>query len=80
MAVDDRIFAHWRVYVDYYLVGAMLILARRPGQTIVIGDDIEVTVLSVDGRVVRIGVTAPKDVRVDRTEIRDRIDTERFTE
>ena len=54
----------------------MLILARRAGETLVIGDDVTVTVLGVKGNQVRIGVNAPKDVRVDREEIRKRIDAE----
>lgn len=59
----------------------MLILTRRPGETIKIGDDIEVTVLSIKGNQVRLGVTAPKDVPVDREEIYIRkrgSNTERF--
>lgn len=47
----------------------MLILTRRVGEMIKIGSDIEVTVLSVNGHQVRIGVNAPKDVIVDREEI-----------
>lgn len=54
----------------------MLILTRKPGEKLLIGNDVEVTVLAVNGSQVRIGVTAPKDVRVDRTEIRARIDAE----
>jgi carbon storage regulator len=50
----------------------MLILTRRVGETIRIGEDIEVTVLEVNGRQVRIGVKAPKDVAVDREEIAER--------
>ncbi len=46
----------------------MLILTRRPAQTLKIGDDVTVTVLSVRGRQVRIGVTAPRDVAVHRQE------------
>ena len=55
----------------------MLILTRRIGETIVIGPDVRVTVMAVNGSQVRIGIAAPKDVRVDRTEIRDRIDREK---
>jgi carbon storage regulator len=55
----------------------MLILTRRVGETLVIGPDIEVTVLGVKGSQVRVGVNAPKDVRVDRSEIRLRIDAEK---
>lgn len=50
----------------------MLIVTRRPGEAIVIGDDIVVTVLGTKGNQVRIGVTAPKAVTVDREEIRYR--------
>jgi carbon storage regulator len=47
-----------------------LILTRRPGEVIVIGDDIRVRVVSVSGRQVSLGIEAPKDVQVDREEIR----------
>lgn len=50
----------------------MLLLTRRPGETILIGDDIEVTVLESKGNQVRLGITAPKSVAVDRAEIRAR--------
>jgi len=51
----------------------MLILTRRVGETVVIGDDVQVTVLGVKGNQVRLGVTAPRDVSVHRLEIYDRI-------
>lgn len=51
----------------------MLILTRRVGETLMIGEKIAVTVLGVKGNQVRIGVTAPKDVAVHREEIYDRI-------
>ena len=51
----------------------MLILSRRIGETMMIGDDIVVTVLSVKGNQVRIGIKAPKDVAVHREEIFERI-------
>ncbi|MGD0137136.1 MAG: carbon storage regulator CsrA [Bryobacteraceae bacterium] len=54
----------------------MLILTRRVGEAIQIGDDVQVTVLGVKGSQVRIGVHAPRDMRVDREEIRERIDAE----
>ena len=51
----------------------MLILTRKVGETLMIGDDISVTVLGVKGNQVRIGVNAPRDVNVHRKEIYDRI-------
>lgn len=54
----------------------MLSLKRIPGERIVIGRDITVTVVSVKGRVVLLGIDAPHDVRVDRQEVRTRIDRE----
>lgn len=47
----------------------MLVLTRKPNQSIMIGDDIEISVLSVVGEKVRIGIHAPQDVAVFRTEI-----------
>ena len=54
----------------------MLILTRRVGESVMIGDSIAVTVLGVKGNQVRIGVTAPKDVSVHRQEIYERIQQE----
>lgn len=57
----------------------MLILSRRPDESLVIGDSVEiaenvtVTILSIKGRQVRIGINAPKDVAVNRSEIYERI-------
>jgi carbon storage regulator len=54
----------------------MLILTRRVGETVMIGDNVTVTVLGVKGNQVRIGVNAPRDVAVHREEIYDRIKRE----
>lgn len=54
----------------------MLILTRRPSEAINIGNDVTVTVLGVAGNQVRIGIEAPKNVPVDRAEIRVRKDRE----
>ncbi|MAT50312.1 MAG: carbon storage regulator [Porticoccaceae bacterium] len=55
----------------------MLILTRRVGETLVVGDDITITVLGVKGNQVRLGVNAPKDVSVHREEIYQRIQQEK---
>lgn len=52
----------------------MLILTRRVGETLIIGDDVFITVLGVKGNQVRIGINAPKNVPVHREEIKQRID------
>ncbi len=58
----------------------MLILTRRVGETLMVGDEVSVTVLGVKGNQVRIGINAPKDVSVHREEIYLRIQKEQGDE
>ena len=55
----------------------MLILTRRIGETLIIGDQVQVTVMSVQGNQVRLGVNAPKDIPVHREEVYQRIQKEK---
>ena len=54
----------------------MLILTRRVGETLIIGDDVFITVLGVKGNQVKIGINAPKNVSVHREEIKRKIDAQ----
>jgi carbon storage regulator len=47
----------------------MLVLTRRPGESVMIGDDVVITVLEVRGDVIRLGIQAPRDVQVHREEV-----------
>jgi carbon storage regulator len=55
----------------------VLVLTRKPGQSIMIGDAIEVQLLSVAGEKVRLGITAPRDVGIFRNEVYERIEIKR---
>jgi carbon storage regulator len=55
----------------------MLILTRRIGETLMVGTEVTVTVLTVKGNQVRIGINAPKDVEVHREEIYERVQAEK---
>lgn len=58
----------------------MLILKRRIGQALMIGNDVKITVLDIMGNQVRLGTKAPKSIRVDREEIYRRIKQEKLSE
>jgi len=51
----------------------MLVLSRKPGESVTIGDEVRITVLSISGKQVRIGIEAPSDIAVHREEIYNKI-------
>lgn len=58
----------------------MLILTRKPGEAIVVGDDIRINVVSVKGNQIALGITAPKEIPVHREEVHMQIVNERIKE
>jgi carbon storage regulator len=54
----------------------MLVLSRKPGESIHIGTDVEVTVLEVSGKLVRIGISAPEHINILRSEVKEQIEKE----
>ena len=54
----------------------MLVLTRRTGEGIMIGDEIEIKILDVSGEKVRVGIDAPREINVYRTEVFERIESE----
>lgn len=58
----------------------MLILTRRPNESLMVGDDVKVTVLGIKGNQVRVGISAPRHVPVHRQEIYEKIKDEELTD
>ena len=54
----------------------MLVLSRKPGESVTIGDEVRITILSISGKQVRIGIEAPNDIAVHREEIYNKIASE----
>ena len=50
----------------------MLVLARKIDQSIMIGENIKITILSIDGKIVRIGIDAPKEIKITRPEFKEK--------
>jgi carbon storage regulator len=77
MILPDKVYLFENLYIQYGTRRSkMLILTRSVGETIMIGDDITVTVIHVDGGQVKIGINAPKDIPVHREEVYERIQNE----
>lgn len=53
----------------------MLVLTRKPGEQLVIGDGIRISLVAIKGDQVRLGIAAPPEVRVDRAEVRKRVES-----
>lgn len=58
----------------------MLVLSRKPGESVTIGDEVRITVLSISGKQVRIGIEAPSEIAVHREEIYNKIAEEQSPE
>lgn len=58
----------------------MLVLSRKPGESVIIGDEVRITVLSISGKQIRIGIEAPSEIAVHREEIYNKIATEQQLE
>lgn len=58
----------------------MLVLSRKPGESVTVGDEVRITVLSISGKQVRIGIEAPNDIAVHREEIYNKIASEQKEE
>lgn len=58
----------------------MLNLTRRIGETIIIGDNVNVTVLGIHGRQIRLGISAPREIEVHREEVYNKIQNQKITE
>jgi carbon storage regulator CsrA len=72
MAIRPRRFNMNQLSTEHSTETSMLVLTRHCGQQLVIADNVVLTVVAIDGNKVRLGITAPKSVRVDRQEVHTR--------